>query len=249
MQDWDLFDEHGNRKYLTAVERKAFFESTAPALSHKAGRTKRTFAMMLYYTGCRITEGLNITYKNIDYSRQGVVLRTLKGRSDKKRYRFVPLPDGFLEKLDDVHHIKDMVKKHPNDNLWSFGRTTAWRAIKDIMSHADIEGAQATAHGFVIAHQQIKTPPQLIKQRCGWTSTEMLEVYGRALGAEERDWQGGFGSNQSPNCLHPAKFTHSPRGIPDFCHAFDFAIIIYFDSIYIMTIGRLIGWWNWTSLT
>jgi len=135
MQDWDLYDEQGNRKYLTAIERKAFFEGIAPALPHAAGRTKRTFALMLYYTGCRITEGLNITNKNIDYTRKGVVIRTLKGRSDKKRYRFVPLPDGFLEKLDDVHHIKDIVKKQPNGNLWSFGRTTAWRAIQNPTPH------------------------------------------------------------------------------------------------------------------
>ncbi len=47
MQDWDLYDEHGNRKYLIAIERKAFFESIAPALPYAAGRTKRTFALML----------------------------------------------------------------------------------------------------------------------------------------------------------------------------------------------------------
>ncbi len=196
MQDWDLYDNQGNRKYLTAIERKAFFESIAPALPHAVGRTKRTFALMLYYTGCRITEGLNITHKNIDYTRKGVVIRTLKGKKEKKRYRFIPLPDSFLEKLDDVHHVQDVVKKQSNKNLWAFGRTTAWRAIKDIMSHAAIEGAQATAHGlrhsFVIAHQQIKTPPHMIQQWAGWTSTEMLAVYGKALGAEERDLAEGI---------------------------------------------------------
>ncbi len=190
MYNWDLYDEGGNRKYLTAAERKAFFESIAPALLHSSGRTKRTFAMLLYYTGCRISEGLNITNKNIDYVRKGVVVQTLKRRSKKKVYRFVPLPDTFLEKLDDVHYIKDMIKRQPNEKLWRFGRTTAWSVIKKVMAHADIDGAQATAHGlrhsFVIAHQQIKTPPHMIQQWAGWSSTEMLEVYGRALGAEER---------------------------------------------------------------
>lgn len=196
MYDWDLFDENGNRKYLTAEERKAFFKAISPALLHASGRIKRTFALMLYYSGCRITEGLNITTKNIDFIKKGVVIKTLKRRSKKAVYRFVPLPDTFLEKLDDVHHIKDTVKRHPNKRLWGFGRTTGWSAIKSVMAHASIEGAQATAHGlrhsFVIAHQQIKTPPQLIKQWCGWTSTDMLEVYGRALGAEERELAGGI---------------------------------------------------------
>ena len=196
MYDWDLYDEQGNRKYLTAVERKAFFKSITPALIDKNKRNKRTFALMLYYTGCRISEGLHITYKNIDYSRHGVVLRTLKRHTKKKIYRFVPLPEDFLIKLDDVHHVKDIIKKTPEERIWTFGRTTGWSTIKSIMEYADIEGAQATAHGlrhsFVIAHQQIKTPPQMIKQWAGWTSTDMLEIYGRALGAEERELAGGI---------------------------------------------------------
>ena len=84
MYNWDLYDEQGNRKYLTAEERRAFFKSITPALTDKNKRSKCTFAMILYYTGARISEGLHITYKNIDYSRKGVVLRTLKRHSKKK---------------------------------------------------------------------------------------------------------------------------------------------------------------------
>ena len=146
---------------------------------------------MQYYTRCRISEGLNITAKNIDYSRKGVVIKTSKQRAGKIKYRFIPLPDRFLEKLDDVHHIKDLVKKKPHQKLWMFGRTTGWSAIKKVMTQAGIEGAQAMPHGlrhgFVIAHQQIKTPPHMIKEWAGWATTEMLEVYARAMGAEERN--------------------------------------------------------------
>ena len=70
MNDWDLYDKLGQRKYLTTDERLEFFNAITPALSDANGRTKRTFALMLYYTGCRISEGLNITAKNIDYSRK-----------------------------------------------------------------------------------------------------------------------------------------------------------------------------------
>lgn len=196
MHDWDLYDERGRRKYLTAEERRRFFESITPALPHKAGRIKRTFALMLYYTGCRISEGLGVTAKNIDFSRRGVVFKTAKQRAGKIKYRFVPLPDTFLEKLDDVHHIKDIVKRQPNERLWSFGRTTGWNAIRKVMTHAGIEGPQAVPrglrHAFVIAHQQIKTPPHMIQQWAGWATTEMLEVYARAMGAEERELAGGI---------------------------------------------------------
>ena len=56
--EWDLYDEHGNRKYLTPEEREAFFKAIPNALD----REKRTFALMLYYSGCRISEALAVTH-------------------------------------------------------------------------------------------------------------------------------------------------------------------------------------------
>jgi len=189
IQDWDLYDAQGNRKYLTADERQRFFDAIPKALTDKNGRQKRTFAMMLYYSGCRISEALEVTCSRIEYERQGVVFRTLKRK--KQSFRFVPLPYSFLDKLDDVHHIKDFVEKEPDKKVWSFNRKTGWSAIKAVMDEAGINGAQATAHGlrhsFVIAHQQIKPPPHMIQEWAGWTSTQMLGVYGRAFGEEERN--------------------------------------------------------------
>lgn len=188
-QEWDLYDAQGQRKYLTANERERFLKAIPAALNGRNGREKRTFTLMLFYSGCRISECLNVTCDRIDYERQGVVFETLK--RGKKIHRFVPLPSSFLEKLDDVHLIKDFAQKNPDRRIWSFNRITGWSAIKAVMKKAGIEGAQATAHGlrhsFVIAHQSIKTPPHMIQQWLGWSSTQMLGVYGRALGAEERD--------------------------------------------------------------
>ena len=193
-RDWDLYDADGNRKYLTADERKRFFDAIPEALTDRNGREKRTFALMLYYSGCRISEALEVTTGRIKYEREGVVFRTLKRK--KQSFRFVPLPSPFLDKLDDVHHIKDFVEKEPDKKVWSFNRKTGWSAIKSVMEKAGIKGAQATAHGlrhsFVIAHQQIKTPPHMIQEWLGWSSTQMLGVYGRAFGNEERDLASGI---------------------------------------------------------
>ena len=79
-------------------ERSRFYHSIDKALSKPQDREKQTFALLLYYSGCRISEGLTTTYKKIDYSSQGVVFETLKRR--KKMHRFVPLPHPFLVKLD-----------------------------------------------------------------------------------------------------------------------------------------------------
>lgn len=191
MHNWDLYDDQGERKYLTADERDDFMNAIDEALTGERGRNKRTFALMLFYSGCRISEALEVTYRRIDYKRKGVMIRTLKRKGDKIKYRFIPLPDLFLTKLDDVHRIKDFQKNTPDERIWSFNRKTGWAAIKKIMAQAGIEGAQATAHGlrhsFVIAHQQIKTPPHMIQEWLGWASTEMLGVYGRAMGQEERN--------------------------------------------------------------
>ena len=138
MQDWDLYDSEGNRKYLTAEERTAFFKSITPALPDSKGRTKRTFALLLYYTGCRISEGLGVTAKNIDYSRKGVVFKTAKQRSKKVKYRFVPLPDRFLEKLDDVHHIKDIVKKTPDKKSMTRMKPSLFCPLKNFLKSVDL---------------------------------------------------------------------------------------------------------------
>ncbi|NRB53730.1 MAG: tyrosine-type recombinase/integrase [Saprospiraceae bacterium] len=184
--EWDLYDEHGNRKYLTPEEREAFFKAIPNALD----REKRTFALMLYYSGCRISEALAVTHGRIDYGKKGVVFKTLKRR--KSVFRFVPLPGHFLTKLDDVHQVEDVQKRTSGKKIWSISRTTAWRAISQVMDGAGIEGVQATPkglrHSFVIYHQQENTPDHMIQKWLGWASRDMMEVYGRAVGKEERNF-------------------------------------------------------------
>ena len=57
-----LFDHQGNRKYLNRAERMAF--------ARQSGRDKnlsdRAFCLMLFYTGCRISERLSLTEQRID---------------------------------------------------------------------------------------------------------------------------------------------------------------------------------------
>ena len=191
--DFDIYDDAGNRKYLNLEEREAYFSAIDRALAKPDDREKRTFALLLYYTGCRISEGLAVTHDSIDYTSKAVTFQTLKRR--KRVYRQVPLPASFLVKLDDVHHVKDhqtsRIKADGQQRIWSFGRTTAWRIITSVMEEAGIVGAQAAPkglrHSFVIRHQALGTPTHMIQSWAGWSSTAMMEVYGRALGEEARD--------------------------------------------------------------
>ena len=49
MNDWDLYDKLGQRKYLTTDERLEFFNAITPALSDANGRIKRTFQNAILY--------------------------------------------------------------------------------------------------------------------------------------------------------------------------------------------------------
>jgi len=191
-EEFDLFDQEGNRKYLTQDERSRFYNSIEVALGKPQDREKRTFVLLLYYTGCRISEGLATTYQKIDYSAQGVIFETLKRR--RKVHRFVPLPHSFLTKLDDVHKVKDYQADKKSGKaeelIWSFGRTTAWKTITKVMEVAGIKGIQGTPkglrHSFAIKHQMLKTPETMIAAWLGHADTSMMAVYGRAIGLESR---------------------------------------------------------------
>ena len=186
MQDWSLFDGNGERKYLTVEERKQFFDAVPEALS----RDQRPFALMLYWSGARISEALAVTVGNIDYSEGGVVFKTLKRRKDV--FRFVPLPPYFMTKLDDVYDLKrrQKTKEGREELIWGFTRMGGYKYIKKVMKEAKIVGVKAAPkglrHSFVIAHQEKKTPAHILQRWLGWSTPAMLEVYGNAVGEEER---------------------------------------------------------------
>jgi len=71
-----LFTATGERKYLTEAEREAFM---AAALQHERGEV-RTFGLVLAYTGCRISEALELTPRRIDLAARAITFRTLKQR-------------------------------------------------------------------------------------------------------------------------------------------------------------------------
>ena len=91
--------------------------------------------MTLAYTGCRISEALELTSEHIDLSAKAVRLRTLKQRG-KEVYRLVPVPGNYLNAMKLVHAIKKSQRqKNKTALLWPISRTMAW---KHIMVLADI---------------------------------------------------------------------------------------------------------------
>ena len=187
-----LWDDQGSRLYLTADERAAF---RAAARSND-DRSARTFCHLLLFSGCRISEGLEITPERFDWQDQAVMFRTLKkrGRKALTTYRAVPLPADFLDELDLIHHLRGRGKSDPKARLWMWSRPTAWRRVKAVMDAAGIEGTHASpkglGHGFGVVHALNKTPLPTLQRWMGHSDPKTTAIYMQAVGEEARQLAG-----------------------------------------------------------
>lgn len=187
---FSLYDYKGNRKYLNQDERIRFEKA-----AKESEREVRTFCFMLLYSGCRISEALELTVKRIDFSSKAVIVRTLKKHKDKKSgkprivYRSIPLPDHYLDELNLVHNLKKV--KDSNSRIWNWSRATASRKVAEVMTISGIKGKQACPkglrHGFVIHCLEKSIPLNMAKKWAGHSSLTTTAIYADALGTEERN--------------------------------------------------------------
>lgn len=180
----DLIDSNGCRLYLNQDERERFKEAAT-----KAPRTVRTFCNTLFYTGCRISEALELTPGKIDLSDEQIIFRSLKKRGDKPKYRAVPVPPALLDELNLVHGLQE--GGTPRDaRLWSWCRTTAWRRVIEVMAAAGIEGAYATPkglrHSYGVNAVLKNIPPNKLQQWLGHEDMATTAIYANVLGDEAK---------------------------------------------------------------
>jgi len=175
-----VFDRLGSRKYLNDAERSAFFTEA----KNQPDATRRAFCLTLFYTGCRISEALNVTRGRIDSSHKSIVFETLK-RRQRGVFRAVPVPDSLAALLGEICSDADA-----SSRLWTFSRPTAYRLIKACMSKAGIDGAMASPkglrHGFAIACIGKNIPLPTVQKWLGHARLETTAIYLAASGEEER---------------------------------------------------------------
>jgi integrase/recombinase XerD len=157
MAESQLFDANGERKYLTQGEAK-----TLLIVARRADPASRLFCELLYYSGCRCSEGLQITPRRIDTATGKVVFRTLKRR--RAVYRGVPVPRRLLRELLAFANASAI---GPDDRLFPWCRQTAWRRIRSLMDAAGIEGPQATPKGLRHQFGCHAIGQQVPEYRCG----------------------------------------------------------------------------------
>ena len=181
-----LYDQQGNRKYLTKSERQAFIDA-----AKRAAPEIETFCLTLAYTGARISEVLALVPLRIDTSANVIIIECLKKRK-RGVYRAVPVPIELLKRLNDVHRIEDLRSNRELNRyrLWGWSRTTAWTRVRTIMRAAGIlEGPampKALRHAFGVRGTQAGVPLNLIQRWLGHADIQTTAIYTDVMGDEER---------------------------------------------------------------
>jgi integrase/recombinase XerD len=176
-----VFDRQGNRKYLNSTEREAFFE----AVSREPDAARRAFCLVLFYTGCRISEALALRVQRIDMSDECIVFETLKQRR-RRAFRAIPIPDSLVRVFG-----KLLEKEKPSARIWRMSRSTAFRLVKEHMRQAGIKGVMACPkglrHGFAVECVGEKIPLTTIQKWMGHAKLETTAIYLAVSGKEERN--------------------------------------------------------------
>lgn len=134
----------------------------------------KLFWEVVFNAGLRVSEGLNITDKDILYSENKIIIDTLK----RKGHPAIPviIPIKIIEKIND-YVIKNTVK----GRLWDFTRQYAWKLFKNICVKAGLNAmysphALRHAHGVMIADITNGNVAQ-IKDRLRHSSSKSTEFY------------------------------------------------------------------------
>ena len=185
LSEMRLYSRSGARLYLNKSECDKFAAAALQNEPHTA-----MFCLCLLYTGCRVSEAINLTIDDIQPEEATIAINSLKKR-DKVSVREVPVPPIFVQKLNDwiVDTYGLDVSNIIHQRLWSVDRTTAWRWVKQVMAEAEIVGLQASPkglrHGFGIRAVQSGVPLNLVQKWLGHAQLSTTAIYANAVGAEE----------------------------------------------------------------
>lgn len=187
MSEMRLYDVAGNRLYLTVEERCRFLAQAA-----RTSPPIRTFCETLAFTGCRISEALELTPGRVRLDEQQIVLRSLKKRREDI-YRAVPVPADYLDRLNMVHRIRESQRhrKHAEVTLWPWSRQHASTfIIKGVMADAGIDAgphrtAKGLRHAFGVNAITRNVPLNMLQKWLGHANIKTTAIYANAIGAEE----------------------------------------------------------------
>ncbi len=185
MSEMRLIDTAGKRLYLNAEERAAFLKAAA-----SYDPEPRSFAEMIAFTGCRISEALEVTPSRLDIDDNRVIIRSLKKRRDDV-FRPVPLPPDYMDNLQRTFSLRQAQKRKNADTarLWPWHRQHGWRLITGIMKEAKIQPGphrvpKGLRHAYGIHAIQSGIPVTQLQRWMGHAQLSTTAIYVDFVGEE-----------------------------------------------------------------
>ena len=173
-----LYSKQANRLYLNEQERIQF-----KAVSEKQPANTKYLCLILLYTGCRLSEALNLRLCDIQLDEGCIAINSLKKR-DKQHVRQVPIPQSLLQGIHT--HFEE---KHSELKLFAMCRTTAWAKIKAVMQNEGIDGTHATPkglrHSFGVHCAFSNVAMSLCQKWMGHADIKTTAIYYQIVGKEE----------------------------------------------------------------
>ncbi len=174
-----LYSKDGNRLYLNQHERECFLQVAQQQEPHI-----KLLCLVLFYSGCRLSEALNLRMQDIQLHEGLLSIQSLKKRNDD-HVREVPVPKSLLQDIQShCHHCS------AHETLWHRHRSTAWRQIKQVMKQANITGLQASPkglrHSFGVTCMLFNISLSLVQKWMGHADLKTTAIYSQAVGEEER---------------------------------------------------------------
>ena len=178
-----LYGANSGRKYLNQSER-----SRTLAAINQLDPRHALFALVLAWTGARISEVLALTPGSFQIESGVVTIVTLKRR--KHSVREVPIPPELMRSLDRRFSLRRRQQDGAEPRrLWEFCRMTAWRIIKRVMRLAQVSGPQASPrglrHSFGVLSLQSGVPLTLVQRWMGHARLSTTAIYLDVSGPEE----------------------------------------------------------------
>jgi len=183
-----LYDKENRRLYINGSERFRFLMA-----SKRFSPLQCTFCLTLFYTGCRLSEGVDLDPNSVQLNDGVITFCTLKRRC-RTVMREVPIPTVLVKHLR--HYLRTRGDAAASQGLWlrngkPLNRVAAYRLVKEVMAEAEIEGAQACPkglrHGFGIHATLSGVQLHMLSKWMGHASLSTTQIYADACGPEERE--------------------------------------------------------------
>lgn len=173
-------------KYLTADEVTRILESVR---NHPK---KHLLIKMLWQTGARVSELLDVKVKDVDFYARTVRIPTLK-RREKGILRTLPIQDSLKGDIGAYIAMKELKK---DDKLFTITRQTVYFTVRDAVTDAGIEKERAHPHifrhSFAVHCILAGIPIVVLQQWLGHANINNTLIYLQVLGRDTRHFYDGL---------------------------------------------------------